>query len=339
MKKFIYFLGLSLGLLACDKMTDSYKEYIHNKGGGEIFYLTRPDSIVYLGGEYSALIRLWTYNAPNVKAVKIFWDNEKDSLIVPVSLHTGKDSIDIVVPGLEEKAYTFTVYLADDFGNRSISVSGSCSVVGDVFLSSLPVRKIDLIRYTPPDKSVIIHWAPAIDADYTEVDYKQNDGETATIQVPNGEETTTIPDVNPQLIMNYRSVFQLATGRMYKDATFTPIDMVGIQGDGVGWSTYGLHSSDGTFVYKWLNVHQTGGANKFAVTTDWRFNIACADASKLRVPDIAAGTSYTAPVMFWHYDYTSGYDSYSFDFRDIAGGAYFDITLDLHEMTVTYLRL
>jgi hypothetical protein len=335
MKKLIYFLGCSLCLLACDKMTDSYKEYIHK--GGEIFYLTRPDSIVYLGGEYSALIRLWTYNAPNVKTVKVFWNNDKDSLVVPASFHTGKDSVDIVVPGLEERAYTFTVYMADDFGNRSISVSGSCTVVGDVFFSALPTRKIDLIRYTPPTRSVIIHWGSAVDADYSEVDYVDDSGETRTLQVPNSEMTTTIPGVKPQLIMNYRCAFKLATGVMYTEATSAPpIDLVSITGDGVGWSSFGRQSSNETFVYDWPSVFQSGGQNKFEVGTDWRFNIACADLSKKRVPDVP---SYTAPVMFWHYDYTSGYDDYSFDFRDMPAGAYYHITLDLHAMTVTFEKL
>lgn len=335
MKKDILILGWLLTFFACDKMSDLHREYIKD---GEIFYLTSPDSTVFLADSYSVLLKLWMYNAPNVKTVNIYWENGKDSLIVPVSFHTGKDSVNIKITGLEEKTYTFTVYMADNFGNRSIPVTGSCNVIGNIWLSSLPERTIGHVSNFP-SIPVIIYWneAPG-DVIYSEIEYENASGETKTLQVSNNEESTRIPDAKLCMRIKYRSVYQLASGIIAGEMKhYTPVwSKVEIIGDFTGWGfMYPIYPDESnSFVFIWENVLLTQGGFRFGYNGAWDTTIG---PNTLR-PNIENG-----PVLHWNY-----FDPEKTDPIDIQENMWYvpeslagnyRITLDLNEMRIDFEKL
>ena len=87
-------------LSSCDDFMDVHKEYIE---GGEIIYAPKPDTVSFIAGKERILFHCRTYNAPNVKSVDIYWNDGLDSLIVPVSLGAGYDSLNVVLDNMPEK--------------------------------------------------------------------------------------------------------------------------------------------------------------------------------------------------------------------------------------------
>ena len=111
---FITFLTLA----SCEDFMDIHKEFIE---GGEVIYAPKPDSVSFIAGKGRILFRCWMYNSPNVKSIDIFWNDGKDSLIIPVKLNAGIDSLESVLSNMPEKSYTFDIKTTDNFGHSSLS--------------------------------------------------------------------------------------------------------------------------------------------------------------------------------------------------------------------------
>ncbi|MDR0697680.1 MAG: DUF4998 domain-containing protein [Tannerella sp.] len=345
-KMLIFSIGLLPALFACSKMEDVHKAYIHE--GGEIFYLTAPDSIAILPDKYSALVRLWTYNAPNVKMVKIYWDNGQDSLIVPVSFHTGKDSVDILIPGLREKTYSFTITMADNFGSSSIPVENiSCNVVGDIWLNSLASRSIRRVSNFV-NNPVVIYWNNDVSEEvlYSEVIYENTNGDTTILQVPNNEQTTIIPDAKVCMRVLYRSVYApLATSAVEKEPVrFDPgWDNMSMVGDPTGWWD-GYHTTSNNYVYVFDIANLTAGnfrfnyqnASHYYGRTDWLVVIAPPEVGA----EVVDGKTY--PILQWFGDEPE------FDIALHGGGEFkwhlstaghYRITIDMNEMWAKFEKV
>jgi hypothetical protein len=193
-------------LVSCDGMNDMHKKFLED---GELVYLPKPDSMLFLPDRYSALIRLWFYNSPNAKTIDVYWNNDSDSLLVPVSLHTGIDSIDIEIPNLEEKSYEFTVYATDAVGNRSIPVIGSISVIGEFWEASLSDRQAVRIEYSP--EQTLINWDAFSNCTYTELEYQTTNGATKLLKILPAETVTRLTDARQGFaFLRYRSVYAIA---------------------------------------------------------------------------------------------------------------------------------
>ncbi|MRY31340.1 hypothetical protein GKD83_15565, partial [Parabacteroides goldsteinii] len=116
----LVFIACTLLITSCEDFMDVHKEYIE---GGEIIYAPKPDSIAFIAGKERILFFCRTYNSPNVKSVNLYWNDGLDSLLIPVSFNSSYDSIEVVLDNMEEKSYTFTVQLVDNFDHRSLSVT------------------------------------------------------------------------------------------------------------------------------------------------------------------------------------------------------------------------
>jgi hypothetical protein len=224
-------------LVACDGMNDMHNKYLEN---GEIVYLPKPDSVVFLPDRYSALIRLWIYNSPNTKSIDLYWNNGRDSLIFPVSLHTGMDSVDIKIPDLEEQAYEFSIFTSNHSGNRSIPVQGSVTVIGDLWENSISDRRVSKIEYT--SEYTMIWWDASNGGTYTELEYDGLDGTTRMRRILPGETETWLSDaVQGFAHLRYRSVYVIAGNTIFRDwFRYAPRYLVYPVGDATpyGWVDY-----------------------------------------------------------------------------------------------------
>ena len=183
---------------------DIHKEYIED---GEIIYAQKPDSVSFVAGKNRILFKGWMYNAVNVKTLNILWDNGADSISIPVTFNTEMDSIEVMIPDMPEKSYTFNVYAIDNFGHKSLNVTDFGSSYGDVFASSMIDRRIKSVDLT--DKSGIIEWFSAPEGlVYNEVRYEQLDGEQSILRVPDSIFTSILsPRPAANTDFEYRSLY------------------------------------------------------------------------------------------------------------------------------------
>ena len=155
----LVFIACTLLITSCEDFMDVHKEYIE---GGEIMYAPKPDSIAFIAGKERILFFCRTYNSPNVKSVNLYWNDGLDSLLIPVSFNSSYDSIEVVLDNMEEKSYTFTVQLVDNFDHRSLSVTDFGTSYGENYQVSLMDRRIKDISLT--DKGGSVEWYSAAEA-------------------------------------------------------------------------------------------------------------------------------------------------------------------------------
>lgn len=156
MKKIIYILIIFcawINVTSCDKFTDVHKEFIKD---GETIYAVRPDSIAFASGNQRLKMRLWMVNGVNVKEVIVSWNNGTDSLVVPVTFKSGRDSLEVLLNGLEEKSYAFNIYAIDNFGHRSLTYTQFGAAYGPLYASTLVNRRIRQTTLT--EAAATIDW-------------------------------------------------------------------------------------------------------------------------------------------------------------------------------------
>ena len=201
-RNLLFILTFAL-LVSCEDFMDVHEKYIED---GEIIYAPKVDSIEFIAGQERILFRFWLYNSPNVKFVNLFWNDDQDSLVVPVSPTTGLDSMDVLLPDMAEKSYTFNVYTVDKYEHNSLKETDFGSSYGDVFKSSLANRRIKDVSIT--DKGGSISWYSAAENLIgNEVRYETNNGEKAVVRMSSAENEVLCPDAKTSSTFEYRSLF------------------------------------------------------------------------------------------------------------------------------------
>jgi len=190
-------------LLSCEKMMDVHKEWLE---GGEIIYAPKVDSLVFLNGENRVQMQFWLLEAPNVRSVDVFWNADADSMIIPVSPSTGRDSFAVYIPLTEEKAYTFYVRTTDLFGNHSLRVLASASSYGDDYKATLNSRTVRSAVLS--GTTLTIDWYGALERMvFTEVRYTDVNNKTQTIRTPASGSSTVCPNAKSGATVECRSAF------------------------------------------------------------------------------------------------------------------------------------
>lgn len=192
---------LSLG--ACDDVMDTHKAFIE---GGEIIYAPKPDTIYFVSGRNRIELNYRISEAPNVTSINVYWNNKKDSLIVPLELTSGTEEGKVDITGLEEQSYTFTVQLEDLYGHKSLALSGVGTSYGDNYQNSLSNRRIKKMDLT--DEGGIIEWNVAQEGLVrTEVKYTDLSGTDMLLSLDATENTLICPNVATGSGVELRSAF------------------------------------------------------------------------------------------------------------------------------------
>jgi len=184
---------------------DAYKQYL---SGGEIVYPGRADTVIVGAGYKRVQLAVVLGNDPLVKRVRVYWNNKMDSLDAAVTHTTGKDTANVVIPGLVEGNYNFTVVTFDAENHRSVDFNISGIAYGDSYVSSLTNR---VLKSVTQDKygSVVLSWGGAADGDLgTEVDYVGRDGSPHKIITPATETTTVLSDYQDNSLATYQSLYK-----------------------------------------------------------------------------------------------------------------------------------
>ena len=192
-----------LSFVSCEDFMDVHKEYIE---GGEIIYAPKPDLIDFIAGQERIMFKCRTYNAPNIRSVDVFWNDGLDSLIIPVELNTGYDSISVVLDNMEEKSYTFNVQTTDNFGHKSLFVTDFGSSYGESYLSVLSDRRIKSLSLS--DREGTVEWYSSLSGLVrNEVRYIKNDGSLAVVEMPSANNLVKLPEAKVGSSFEYRSLY------------------------------------------------------------------------------------------------------------------------------------
>ena len=207
MKKFlniIVMVAMTGFFATCDKMEDKHKKWIED---GEKIYAPRIDSLVVYNGIGRGYVKFWLLESPNVKTVDFFWDNDADSLIVPVSPTAGRDSFAVFLPLPEERTYTLYTRTTDNFGNHSLRTLSTVTSYGDIYKSTLANRRIR--RVEQDGTTATISWLDANEGLVaTEVRYiTTTDASMRTIRTLAGDPETVCDDADKDFPYEYRSIY------------------------------------------------------------------------------------------------------------------------------------
>lgn len=182
-------------------------------------YVQRADGARLYAGQNRAFIA-WKNADPNVSTVKLYWNNNADSLIYPVA--SVGDSIKVQVNNLAEGNYIFEVFTYDKHNVNSGKVLVSGYVFGETYSEKMMNRQLVNITYTDPGQ-LKLKWRAIkeLGAVGTQVFYKDAEGIEQMKFVPVSDSVFTI-DNTSRLIrgaIRYRTAY--APSQFVIDTLFT----------------------------------------------------------------------------------------------------------------------
>ena len=225
MRLFLAALLITLSLLSCSKWND----YIKYTADGEIVYSGKLDSVKAYSGKNRVRITGRLNADPKIKAVKIFWNGNADSLVYEIKRSVSGNVFDQTFP-FPESITTFAIYTYDTDGNRSVPVYVVGKSFGDIYRKKISGNRIiSNIRYM--SSNTTITWEavdPSLGAIQTEVQYVIN-GVTKVLVTPAADNSVFDGLPNTNTLIRYRGVFRpdstaIDTFKVaYKDTVVIPV--------------------------------------------------------------------------------------------------------------------
>src|SRR5690606_6290460 len=105
-----------VGVESCKKM-DDYKQYIADKP--VITYTGKIDSVKVFSGNNRVVVQGLLTADPKIVEARIYWDNRRDSLVLPIQRSADVDTIRAEITNLEDRIYNFDIVTYDNQGNKS----------------------------------------------------------------------------------------------------------------------------------------------------------------------------------------------------------------------------
>lgn len=196
---------ITLQLFSCDKMTDNYKQFLE---GGEIIYPGKVDSVKVFPGKYRIELSWLILSDPSITSAIVFWNNGKDSTIVPIKRTSGIDTINIVLTNLLELPYTFNIITTDAMGNRSVKTEVIGTVYGDMYRGRLLNRAIRGLTYSET-MGLNINWETADAGTISEeIVYTDINGNSHSVTCDASLDGIWLDKYDPDLPFNYSTAFK-----------------------------------------------------------------------------------------------------------------------------------
>jgi GH35 family endo-1,4-beta-xylanase len=189
------------GLTACKKNTQF--------SDGNRLYIVHADSAVSFSG-YNRLKISFVVPDQSAVTAKIYWNDRKNSVTIPIHKAAGTDSVSTIIGPLDEGNYSFEVITYDASGVTSIPVKIAGTVYGPKYALTLPNRQVKDITYDAGTVSVSLG-AAAVGAVRSEITYNDVSNVSHTVNVPVGTSTVTLSNVNPGVVGALSTTFQHRT--------------------------------------------------------------------------------------------------------------------------------
>lgn len=218
---FILLAGL---FTSCSKMDSTFRDYVVPGG---ITYVGRADSIAVHPGRERIKIT-WLRGAdPKVNRAVVYWNNKKDSLVVPVTQTNPTDTVTAYINPMPEGTYSFNIYTYDEKKNSSIRVDLQGSSYNTLYESVILPRVIGYARPTGDDVKMM--WLRG-DAENiaTEINYINLAGVSQRIMFPGTQDSILLPGVREGSSLTYRSLYKptpLSMDTFYTSYVVRPLNI------------------------------------------------------------------------------------------------------------------
>lgn len=203
-RAFMAALLLISGLTSCEKLHDSYEDYVVPGG---IVYPGRIKSPELFPGRNRVMI-IWPQSLdPSIDKARIFWNTNSDSLEIPIP--SSEDTISVIIEDLAEQSYSFMLKTYDAAGNSSVPVEVIGRTFGDLYQESLSNRSISISEFTPPAQ-LVVRWGGADITNFayaTEISYTDTLGNARTVQFPVTADTSALSDIQAGTNYQYRTLY------------------------------------------------------------------------------------------------------------------------------------
>lgn len=216
-------------ILSCSKM-DEYKKYVE---GGELTYPAKLDSIRVLSGRYRATIQGVVAVNKGLSSFRVFWNNRRDSVVVPVQLTENVDTLSYTITNLPEGPMSFEVRSYDDKGNSSVPTFIVGNVYGERFRQSMVQRSMLASNFSAGYKANLSFQDVSkemgvygIRFKYTNRAYKQVD---TVVQTPNIDASVSLPNFLLGKEVQYATVYKPDSVAI--DTFMTPFVKMNLRGD------------------------------------------------------------------------------------------------------------
>ncbi|MFC1224820.1 DUF4998 domain-containing protein [Pedobacter sp. BG31] len=200
-------LLLVLGIYSACTKQDDFKKFV---AGGEISYTGKLDSVKMYSGDSRVLLKGLFLADPKVVTCKIFWNNMKDSLVIPVIKKNVIDTLKYSIPITTEGLQNFIIYTYDKAGNKSIPVYANARSYGDRYKASLSNRPISSATADASTGKGVISWLGMDNLTgvfATEVQYTSTSDVSKKIRTIIDSSRTVIPDLKAGTDIQYRTLF------------------------------------------------------------------------------------------------------------------------------------
>lgn len=240
---------------ACRKMDDYKEKYL---SAGSITYAGKVDSVKAHPGDGRIMLSGLLIADPKITELRIYWNNRADSFVLPITRSAGIDTVRPILK-LEEGVKTFTINTFDKLGNRSVDVTITGRVYGEVYKSLLLNRTIkDGLN---AGDSVTIDWN-VLDASTgalgCELKYTDNGNALKTIFVKRTDTRTVLNNYKLGSKFNYRTVFLPDT--LAIDTFYSKFQEVAVKADVT--PLYIKNAGPGF-------ANSAGGTNRWQTPADW----------------------------------------------------------------------
>lgn len=161
MKKLIQIF--CFGFLFLNAACDGEIDPLQFAQGGELRYPGKANNAVCLAGKDRLVVQFTLGPDPNVNKAIIFWNLQKDSVIVDIDRSSLKDNIvETLIEDLPENVYNFEIYTYDKFENKSVPTYLVGRTYGSRYSSVLNNRSIVGYEAANEKGDIKIMWGDSI---------------------------------------------------------------------------------------------------------------------------------------------------------------------------------
>lgn len=215
----------SILIISCSKMNDLHREYLLE---GERIYVGRPDSVHVFPGLNRVELLYWVSD-PKARKMKVFWNNDEDSLAVDIPALAVNEPGKIEINDLEAKNYNFKIITYNDnWKNPSIPFEVLVEVYSEDFLKRLFPRRIEYANFLTPDSVYVSFYKPTDMSISSVLSYTKLDGTEVEVIISTDTSFVVLDDFKENLQM-YTSFlpFEDALDTLYSEPIeFTAIDII-----------------------------------------------------------------------------------------------------------------
>lgn len=199
---------ISLLLAGCKKYGDDYKDFLEDK---EIKYPGKIQAAGYNTGNLRAELFWHPSPDPSITRYVVSWNNGVNKMEVAATTHDPKDTVKVIVPGLNEYVYAFVVVSYDNEGSKSIATEiNNVRVYGATYTSTLLNRGVNTSEPYQflPDESLQLNFNKRDTLNVTTtIRYTNSAGAVAEKELLPEDNSIVLPDYKPGTAIQYRSSY------------------------------------------------------------------------------------------------------------------------------------